>query len=70
MCNMQMDPNANAIGTNQLNMDGSAHIDMKSGASIIFTASEYHHGVYILFLMGMVHEKTGEINNNILHTRN
>lgn len=50
---MQMAPNANAIGTNELNMDGSEHINMKSGASIIFTAPEYHPGVYILFLMGI-----------------
>lgn len=50
---MQMDPNANAIGTNELNMDGSERIDMKSGASIIFTAPEYHPGVYNLFSMGI-----------------
>lgn len=40
ICNMKMDPNANPIGTNELNMDGSERIDMKSGASIIFTAPE------------------------------
>lgn len=45
---MQKDPNAN-----ELNIDVSEHIDMKSGASIIFTGPEYHHGVYILFLMGI-----------------